>query len=205
MKVGGQSAWWTLKTVMVQHVREAFQEPSRVEAQWRELDFSSRPDFEAAIREYEDFLGQLKGEDVEVVFQDHDPDCTLDALYAHDASLVTDGGIVLASMGKALRRPEVDAMAVTCERLGFPVLGRIEPPGLLEAGDVAWLGPRSVAVGQGYRTNPEGLRQLRELLGDRVDEVIPVPLPHWRGREEVLHLLSIISVVPSMLRCYTSC
>ena len=44
-----------------------------------------------------------------------------------------------------------------------------------------------------YRTNLEGIRQLREILGDCIREVIPVPLPHWRGPADVFHLMSIIS------------
>lgn len=34
-----------------------------------------------------------------------------------------------------------------------------------------------MAVGEGYRTNAEGIRRLRALLGDTVDAVIPMPLP----------------------------
>jgi N-dimethylarginine dimethylaminohydrolase len=37
-----------------------------------------------------------------------------------------------------------------------------------------------VAVGRGYRTNAEGIRQFARLLGPQVD-VIEVPLPHWKG------------------------
>jgi arginine deiminase len=54
---------------------------------------------------------------------------------------------------------------------------------------------RTLAVGQGFRTNAEGLRQLRELLGDSVDEFISVPLPYWTGPQDCLHLLSFISIV----------
>ena len=52
-----------------------------------------------------------------------------------------------------------------------------------------------MAVGEGYRTNSEGIRQFRELLGDGVDDVIPVPLPHWTGPSDCLHLLSNVSPV----------
>jgi N-dimethylarginine dimethylaminohydrolase len=33
------------------------------------------------------------------------------------------------------------------------------------------------------------------LLGDAIDELITVPLPHWRGPADVFHLMSIISPV----------
>jgi N-dimethylarginine dimethylaminohydrolase len=73
-----------------------------------------------------------------------------------------------------------------------PVLGSIEGTGCLEGGDVTWLTPGTLAVGRGYRTNDEGIRQLRELLGTDV-EVVVVPLPHWRGPSDVFHLMSVIS------------
>ena len=58
-----------------------------------------------------------------------------------------------------------------------------------------WIGERTIAVGRGYRTNDEGIRQLRELLTDCIDELIVVPLPHWRGPNDVFHLMSIISPI----------
>jgi arginine deiminase len=50
-------------------------------------------------------------------------------------------------------------------------------------------------VGKGYRTNAEGIRQLRELTKDFIKELVVVPLPHWNGPEDVLHLMSFISPV----------
>ena len=73
--------------------------------------------------------------------------------------------------------------------------GAIQPPGRLEGGDVVWLDDRTIAVGRGYRTNDEGIAQLRRLLGESVDEVIVVALPHWRGPGDVFHLMSIVSPV----------
>jgi len=103
--------------------------------------------------------------------------------------------VVLGNMGKAARRQEPAAMRAFFEHIGVPILGKITDPGLLEGGDVVWLDERTVAVGQGYRTNAEGIRQLAALLGDLVDAVIPVPLPHWHGPDDVLHLMSILSPV----------
>jgi N-dimethylarginine dimethylaminohydrolase len=79
--------------------------------------------------------------------------------------------------------------------LGLPVLGSIREPGTVEGGDVVWLNPQTVAVGHGYRTNAEGIRQLRHLLANSVDEVVEVPLPHWKGPADVFHLMSILSPI----------
>ena len=103
--------------------------------------------------------------------------------------------MILCRMGKAARSTEPQAQADTFRETGIPVLGEIIGDGRLEGGDVAWLDEDTVAVGRGYRTNQEGIRQLTELLGDGVEEVIEVPLPHWRGPSDVFHLMSILSPV----------
>ena len=77
----------------------------------------------------------------------------------------------------------------------IPVLGKIEAPGTLEGGDIVWLNERIVAVGEGYRSNAEGIQQFKALLGNLVDEVMSVPLPHWTGPGDCLHLMSNISPI----------
>jgi len=72
--------------------------------------------------------------------------------------------------------------------------GRITAPGKLEGGDLIWLDEKALAIGRGYRTNAEGVRQLRALVGASV-EVIEVPLPHWHGQSDVMHLMSLISPI----------
>jgi N-dimethylarginine dimethylaminohydrolase len=69
---------------------------------------------------------------------------------------------------------------------------------MLEGGDVVWFDDRTVAVGRGYRTNAEGIRQFAESLGPAVGVII-VPLPHCRGPQDVFHLMSILSPVDEQL------
>jgi N-dimethylarginine dimethylaminohydrolase len=69
----------------------------------------------------------------------------------------------------------------------------------LESGDLVWIDERTLAVGEGYRTNKEGILQLREILGDLIDELIVGPLPHWLGQKSVLHLMSLISFIDENL------
>ena len=77
----------------------------------------------------------------------------------------------------------------------MPILGRIKAPGTLEGGDVVWIDEKTIAVGEGYRTNKEGIKQLKHLLSDQVENVISVPIPHWSGPEDCLHLMSNISPI----------
>ena len=119
----------------------------------------------------------------------------LDSIYVRDASVMCANGAILCRMGKPQREAEPAALAECYRSMGIPIVGAIEPPGTLEGGDVTWLGPRLPAVGRGYRTNDEGIRQLRALLGDTVDALLVAPLPHYRGPGDVFHLMSILSPV----------
>jgi N-dimethylarginine dimethylaminohydrolase len=66
---------------------------------------------------------------------------------------------------------------------------------MADGGDIVWLDDKTIAVGRGYRTNDEAIRQLKELTSHQVDEFIVVPLPHDQGEAECLHLMSFISMV----------
>ncbi|MCP5112930.1 MAG: hypothetical protein GY953_19055, partial [bacterium] len=123
------------------------------------------------------------------------PGVGMDSLYVRDASIISERGVILCRMGKEARRGEPRDQGRFFETLRLPVLGTIREPGTVEGGDVAWLDPRTLAVGHGYRTNAEGIRQLRQMLGDSVDEVVEAPLPHWRGPHDVFHLMSIVSPI----------
>ncbi len=57
-----------------------------------------------------------------------------------------------------------------------------------------WFDDRTVAVGRGLRTNDEGIRQFRTLVGTDVD-VLVVPLPYYHGPDDVFHLMSIVSPI----------
>jgi N-dimethylarginine dimethylaminohydrolase len=97
-------------------------------------------------------------------------------------------------MGKPARIPEPDANARWYRELGLPLAGAITAPGSIEGGDVVWFDDKTVAVGRGYRTNDEGIRQFSALLGSDT-QVIVVALPHYHGAADVFHLMSIISPV----------
>ena len=96
-------------------------------------------------------------------------------------------------MGKEQRRAEPRNHQRIYEALGIPILGRIESPGTLEGGDVAWIGNNTLAVGHSYRTNLAGIEQLKGFLIPCGIEVVVVQLPHFRGPSDVFHLMSILS------------
>ena len=116
-----------------------------------------------------------------------------DAIYAYDPVLVTEAGAVLLRPGKEGRRGEPEVVGNDLVSAGVDVAGRIEAPGTAEGGDMFWLDAATLLVGRGYRTNYEGIAQLRALLGPTGVDVIWFDLPHLNGPDECLHLMSLIS------------
>jgi arginine deiminase len=184
-----------VRTLLLKHPREAWRDERSVEAGWRALGYSEAPDFARACDEYDRFAGILGRFVPDIRFLPADGRTGLDSIYVRDAACVSPRGIVLCRMGKELRRGEPEAVAGFCEKAGWPVAGRILEPGTLEGGDVVWLDARTAAVGRGYRTNAEGLRQFREIVAADGCEVVEVPLPHWDGPGDVFHLMSMLSPV----------
>jgi N-dimethylarginine dimethylaminohydrolase len=190
-----QSEIGALTRLVVKHARDAFRNGGAIAEEWRALGFTAPPDFASAVREYDRFLDVLSTTGATVDVLPPSAGVGLDSIYARDASIVCDRGVILCRMGKALRQGEPSAQEAMFRAMGFPILGAIAPPGRLEGGDIVWLDRRTIAAGRGYRTNDAGIAQLRELLGDTVDELVVVQLPHWRGSADVFHLMSIISPV----------
>jgi N-dimethylarginine dimethylaminohydrolase len=190
-----QSEIGRTQRILLKHVREAFRGPEAIASEWQALNFTAPPDFGRAMDEYVAFAATLAANGATLDYLPPARDVGLDSLYVRDASVVCDRGVILCEMGKPQRAGEPSAQAEAFRALGVPIVGTVRPPGRLEGGDVVWLNERTLAVGRAYRTNDEGIRQLRALLADTIDELIVVPLPHWRGPSDVFHLMSIISPV----------
>jgi len=184
-----------LSRVAVKHPRDAFIDQQTIARQWQELRFTAEPDLGRASREHDRFIEALSAV-AEVHLLPRDETTTLDSIYVRDASIVCDRGLILCRMGKSQRveEPAAQERAAGAGHMPATIAGRIESPGRLEGGDVIWLDARTLVVGRGYRTNADGIRQLRAILGSRV-EVVEVPLPHWHGPHDVMHLMSLISPI----------
>ena len=188
-----------LRSVLVKHAREAFISQKVIDAQWKALHFTAPPDFSGALAEYDGFLEIIHASGAEIRTLPKNDRLNLDSIYTRDASMVSPGGAILCSMGKAQRALEPDVQRQELQKQHWPIAGEVVAPGLLEGGDVVWLDGRTVAVGQGRRTNAEGIRQVRKILGDAIDELLVVPLPDWQGPQDVMHLMSLVSPVDTNL------
>jgi N-dimethylarginine dimethylaminohydrolase len=122
-----------------------------------------------------------------------------DSVFTHDVSMITRRGAILMRMGKTLRRDETRLHEAYFRREGIPILGRIEPPGTVEAGDVVWLDEQTIAAGHGFRTNASGLEQLAVLLKSADISLERYDLPAYGGATGCLHLMSVLNMIDSDL------
>jgi len=195
MTPGARSETGPIRSLLLKHPSEAWLSQDNIRDQWKSLGYTEEPDLAKAVAEYDRFVDILRGIVTDVHFLPADARTGLDSIYVRDAACVAGRGVILCRMGKPLRAAEPGAVGDFCAKAGWPVLGRIREPGTLEGGDVAWLDEKTAAVGHGYRTNAEGIRQFRDLVAGEGGEVIEVPLPHWDGPGDVLHLMSMLSPV----------
>ncbi len=166
---------------------------------WEACGWRSAPDPAGIAREHEALCSLLAEAGAEVVVAETrgDPD----AIFVYDPVLVADDGALLLNPGKECRRGEPAALAPELERAGVPITGRLEGGERAEGGDLCRLDEHTLLAGRGYRTSDEGIDALRRLLPDV--EVLAFDLPHWHGRGEVMHLLSLLSpLAPDLVVAY---
>jgi len=191
----GHSMTGALERVLVCSPRTAGWNRREYAARWRDLGFHHAPDFEPAQAQHDALCYQLEAAGAEVIELAPALDLSLDAVYTHDASLTTDFGLIVMRPGKSNRASEGPHHGVFCSRFAIPMFAKIVAPGTTEAGDMVWLDAKTLLIGQGYRTNAAGIRQMRDLLAAKGVEVLSAPLPYGPGPSACLHLMSLISML----------
>ena len=193
------SEYLKLQSVFIKSAKDAFQSDELLENQWDELNYLSKPDFKISLEEYQKFEAIFSENNIEIKRFPSNENVKMDSIYCRDASIATDFGIIICNMGKDGRINEPNAQLKAYQEQNIEVLGTIKSPGTLEGGDVAWLDEKTLAVGHTYRTNEAGIEQLKNLLEPNGIEVIVADLPHYKGKEDVFHLMSILSPVDKNL------
>jgi N-dimethylarginine dimethylaminohydrolase len=189
---GAFNNWGQLKKVAVRSPASAFVSDAKIDAEWKDLNFHSRPDLQNAHKEFAVVEKILKATGAEVIDLGVGEGLTLDSLYTHDALIITPKGLVRPRMGKPQRRKEASVNGAMLEKLGFSIAGEITGEGKIEGGDLVWIDRHTLLAGVGYRTNVEGVRQLQAICGPDV-HVMWFDMPHYKGKSDVFHLMSCLS------------
>lgn len=152
-------------------------------------------DLLTAQREHDAYVELLARLGVTVHHLDAETDDP-DLVYSFDPLLVTDAGSITLRPRKPNRAGEPALVEAWTLSHGIPIHGRIEPLGTVEGGDTLWLRPDLFCIGRSLRTNDAGARQLAALIEA---DVRIFDLPYWRGPDELVHLLSVVSPVTDQL------
>ena len=188
-----------IKKIILKHPKAAFISQKKINEEFNTLNFTEAPNFNESLNEYESFIKILDSFGIEKYFLKKNDSTSIDSIYTHDPLVITNKGVVLCNMGKLNRISESKAIKEFLIELKIPILVEITSPGKLEGGDIVWINKKTIAVGTGYRTNNEGIKQLKQILSNTVERIISVPLPHWNGPNDCLHLMSNLSPIDNDL------
>lgn len=189
------SMYKPLERVIVKRPEESFINQENVSKEWKRFNYLEEPNYEEAVKEHATFISILEKHVPNIDYLPVFSDAGLDSLYAHDPVKFTTEGAIILKSGKTVRQPEAEAYKEFLKEKNIPIIGELTGDAVSDAGDLVWLDDRTLAVGLGYRTNAEAIRQLKEITAPLVDEFIVVQLPHDQGVHECLHLMSFISMV----------
>ena len=199
MKVTRHSEYLKLASVYLKSAKNSFLSEEELSEHWETLQYLSKPNFKKSLEEYAAFQTFFREKNISTCFFPINKKTKIDSIYCRDASIATDFGIIICNMGKQGRIHEPYAQLEAYKMNNVNIRGEIKFPGTLEGGDVAWLDQNTLAVGHTYRTNEEGISQLEGLLQPKGIEIIVVELPHYKGKSDVFHLMSILSPVDKNL------
>ncbi len=189
------------------------------------FNFAAVPDVDGFMREYDAFVDAVRAMGTEVVFVGDvlrdDPEAMAyieqraNMVYTRDLAIATPGGMTLAGMAIDGRKGDPNMIGRVCERLGVPILGRLEPAGMLEGGGVTFFRGDTAIVGHCKRTNAAGLEMFEDLLRQAgITRTVTIPIPpydfHIDGQIVLIdHDLAIVdprglSFKPSVIKNLTT-
>jgi dimethylargininase len=144
-------------------------------------------DFARARRQWAEYVKIVTAAGWRVIVVPQAEPCP-DGVFIEDPVVVYKRAAIVTRSSVPSRRPEVVGVGELVASLGYSV-HTIEAPGTLEGGDVLVVRD-DIYVGQGGRTNLEGIEQLRAVVEPEGAKVTPVPMGH------APHLKSAVTALP---------
>ncbi len=143
--------------------------PQAIDAQWRGLELHRRPDIGRAVDEHDGSSQILRGAGAVALAAAGPADRRSTRSTRATPRSSAPRGMILCRMGKPLRAGEPAAQERGVRGAGAVAADRRphrRRPAASRAATSSGSTTATVAVGRGYRTNAEGIRQFRALLGD---------------------------------------
>jgi len=116
--------------------------------------------------------------------------------FLRDQMITTAKGVVISKMNSVQRAPETKIIKFVLKKMGIAPLYEVQGTGRLEGGDYFSAGEVAF-IGQGLRTNSEGVKQLLEhqVFGT---PFVAVVKDNWKNQEE-MHLDTYFNIISSDL------
>lgn len=154
------------------------------------FNFASVPDVDVFREEFEALVSAIRALGSEPVFIEDVLSDDAEALaymrrranmvFTRDLAVTLPSGVMLAGMAIDGRKGDPDIVGRACAALGVPVVGRLEPEGMLEGGGVTFFAGDTAIVGECKRTNPAGLARFEALArASGLRRMVTIPCPPW--------------------------
>jgi len=116
--------------------------------------------------------------------------------FLRDQMITTAKGVVIAKLNSVQRAPETRIIKFVLKKMGITPIYEVKGAGRLEGGDYFSAGEVAL-IGQGLRTNAEGVKQLLE---NRVFGTphVAVVIDSWKNQEE-MHLDTYFNIISDKL------
>ena len=144
---------------------------------------------------YSSFAKILIELDVKILWMTPENNKIADSIFTYDASFMTPKGAILLLPGKPLRKGEEKIHEAFYKKNNIPIIGKLSGLAIAEGGDMFWLDKETLVIGKGFRTNQEGIEQIKRVLSALNVKVVPFDLPFFKGPDACLHVMSLISIV----------
>ena len=144
---------------------------------------------------YSSFTKILTDLDVKILWMESKNNENADSIFTYDASFMTPRGAILLLPGKPLRKGEEKIHEAFYKKNNIPIIGRLSGSASAEGGDIFWVDKETVVIGKSFRTNQEGIEQIKRIFNAFNVIVFSFDLPFFLGSEACLHMMSLISLV----------
>ena len=136
--------------------------------------FSAVPDIDRFLDEFDALVAALQSMGAEVLLVNEllaaDDEAMAyisrraNMVYTRDLAVMTPAGGILLGMALDSRKGDPAIIGRVWEKLGVPLLGALEPDGLLEGGGVTYFRGDTVIAGRCDRTNEIGLQRFEAMM-----------------------------------------
>jgi arginine deiminase len=171
---GVDSEWSPLKSVLLHRPGrelEGLVEPNAVQM--------LAPVEASRVAEQHDALAQAyRDAGVTVHYVEPDVIPSPNQMFVADLMFMTPEGAIVGRPASTVRAGEERWVARRLSALGIPILRSVRGQGTFEGADAVWIGPQTVLLSAGLRTNAEGAGQVATLLEEMGVDVIHVGLPY---------------------------